>query len=67
MIICHCNILTSDRIEAAAADAIAEAPGRRATPEQVFLRCGARPNCGSCRETIRGIIEHLTDGASERA
>lgn len=61
MIICHCNAITIDRFEAAAAEALRDTPAQLVTPEHVFARCGAAPNCGSCREMIRIIIDDLVD------
>jgi len=56
MIVCSCNVLTRARIRTAAEQLAAADPSRPITPGRLFKALGARPNCGTCFQTIRHII-----------
>lgn len=56
MIVCSCNVLARARIRAAAEELAAADPHRPITPGRLFRAMGARPNCGTCFQTIRHII-----------
>lgn len=64
MIVCHCNVICSERIRAAVTEAFDEMPGAEVTPAKVYARCRRSPSCGSCQGAIRQIISHV---AAERA
>jgi bacterioferritin-associated ferredoxin len=75
MIVCSCNVLTADRIAAAAVALAREDPFRPVTPGRLFRALGARPQCGTCFPTVRRIVadagivftcpEPLASGAEE--
>ena len=56
MIVCSCNVLTKQRIRAAAEALAVEDPFRPITPGRLFRALGARPQCGTCFSVIRTII-----------
>ena len=56
MIVCSCNVLTGDRILAAAETLAREDSGRPVTPGRLFRALGARPQCGTCFPTVRRIV-----------
>ena len=56
MIVCSCNVLTRERILAAAKDLAAADPARPITPGRLFKALGARPQCGTCFTAIRTIV-----------
>ncbi len=56
MIVCSCNVLTRERIAAAAEELSAEDPLRPVTPGRLFRALGARPQCGTCFATVRRIV-----------
>jgi len=56
MIVCSCNVLTRERIAAAAESLAADDPLRPVTPGRLFRTLGARPQCGTCFATVRRIV-----------
>ena len=59
MIVCHCNVICSERISSAVRDAMEEFPGCAITPALVYARCRAVPDCGNCKLKIRKIMEDI--------
>lgn len=57
MIVCHCNVICSERIRAAVVQAFEETPGSEVTPAKVYARCRRAPSCGACQSAIRQIID----------
>ena len=54
MIICVCNRLNEQKIRGAIA--------RGADcPDQVYAGCGARKVCGTCQETIEGMLQQARE------
>ena len=64
MIICHCNVICSKRIEAAVSEALQEETLGPVTPASVYEQCRCAPSCGGCHQLIRRIIQDMT---AERA
>ncbi len=56
MIVCSCNVLTRNRILAAAELLARDEPQRPVTPGRLFRALGARPQCGTCFVTVRRIV-----------
>ena len=59
MIVCHCNVITSDRIETVVADALQQMPASAITAAHVYSGCHAKPDCGNCSARICQIIKNL--------
>ena len=59
MIVCHCNVITSDTIETVISDNLRQTPGRSVTCAQVYSHCNVRPDCGGCSARICQIIRNL--------
>jgi bacterioferritin-associated ferredoxin len=51
MIVCSCNVLSEAQVRAAT-----HGPDGAGRVAEVFERLGARPNCGRCAASIRGVI-----------
>ncbi|HYF55781.1 MAG TPA: (2Fe-2S)-binding protein [Salinarimonas sp.] len=58
MIVCSCNLITSDAIK----DCIGPGPGCPRTPGQVQRCLGCTPQCGRCAPTIRSMIAEAPCG-----
>ncbi len=56
MIVCSCNVLTRERILAAARELAAADPDRPITPGRLFKALGARPQCGTCFTSVRAMV-----------
>jgi bacterioferritin-associated ferredoxin len=67
MIICHCNVITCERIKSAVADALRRMPATAITPDHVYSCCGESPNCGNCKKMIGRIISHVAAEHAEPA
>lgn len=59
MIVCHCNVICSDRIRTAVTEALEELPTATITPATVYERCKRAPDCGGCQFAIRRIIRDM--------
>ena len=57
MILCSCNLLTSDDLRAAAQVLRDADPDRPVTPRRLFQAVGMRPNCGSCVDALRRTLQ----------
>ncbi|WP_165498172.1 (2Fe-2S)-binding protein [Siculibacillus lacustris] len=51
MILCSCNVLSEAQVRAAT-----HGPNGAGRVAEVFEKLGARPNCGRCAASIRGVI-----------
>ncbi len=56
MIVCSCNVLTQERILAAARELAAADPLQPISPGRLFKALGTRPQCGTCFTPIRAIV-----------
>ena len=56
MIVCHCNVLTSQAILAAIDTLLEEDPYRLITPGLVYRHLGKRGKCGGCLPQTIGLI-----------
>lgn len=66
MIVCHCNVICTNRIKAIVEDALVELPAQAITPALVHARCGKAPNCGKCQLTIHRVIKSMVEEAATR-
>ena len=60
MIVCHCNVITSDRIETVVSDAMQQMPASAITAAHVYDSCQVMPDCGNCSARICQIIKNMT-------
>lgn len=61
MIVCHCNVISSDDIRDKIS-AIRDGESQTlATPGAIFKACGKRPKCGGCMPVFAMIIEELAE------
>lgn len=48
MIVCSCNVVSHEEIEAAVEELVAGDPDVVLTPGRVYRAIGVRPKCGTC-------------------
>ena len=66
MIVCHCNVISSQDIDRSVTRLRANDPQALLTPGEIFKACGKRPNCGGCMPVFAAKIEKaVADTPSE--
>lgn len=61
MIVCHCNVLTRARLEAAVDELLAADPYRVLTPGLVYMTLGKKGKCCGCFPNAVAIITARAD------
>lgn len=56
MIVCQCNVITSQQIREAVGQLMELDEFRVVTPGEVFRSCGQRPQCGAC---MPHLVRHM--------
>lgn len=66
MIVCHCNVISSQDIDRSVSRLREGDPQALLTPGEIFRSCGKRPNCGGCMPVFAAkIAEIVADAPSE--
>ena len=60
MLVCSCNVIDHQRIEAEVDRQLASNPIRPLTPPRVYCGMGQRPRCGGCLPLAATIIKDRT-------
>lgn len=56
MIVCSCNVVTSQEIDAAVEEIVANDGDAMLTPGKVYRAIGVRPKCGTCLRHVAELI-----------
>lgn len=62
MIVCSCNVVSNQEIEAAVEELVAKDPDVVLTPGRIYRAIGVRPKCGTCLGHVVDLIHAHREG-----